>query len=412
MASAHTSSNSSKHPAEASSPSHKTNKALSSGFLSSLLSSSKIRQHEGLRDVNLHIPKSVGTSHYGKASKTRKKRQSGQPQSSECDTLSVRRPWSKATAEQRKAFLTAQMCAATIAPRKIFPNHPANSLWEDFTLLHNYMAPLVHGNPSFLVWHRLFSNAWFYAMYRHCNYQGDILYMDWWTYADRNEVWTSSDIWGDEYYGSNTGSVTDGIFSQGEFWLDLLVLQLTVAVRVNYTTDEDDSHIFYKVNRPICREVRTVSKANIPFVSFMTSDFIREKLLTISDYDKFRDTLESTFHQYLHVSIGCDLLPMTSPNDPVFFAIHSGTDHIHALWQTRDNGANLWKYDGATSDNDATPVKMTDLLVMKDTWSRDFTVEDMLDISSRPNCYSVSCGKKRITFLHFTLYHSTSGQIL
>lgn len=75
---------------------------------------------------------------------------------------------------------------------------------------------LVHGDASLLPCHRLLMNAWFFALRKHCDYQGDLLYMDFWTYANKNEVWTSEDIWSDDYYGTSSGLVRNGVFGDCE----------------------------------------------------------------------------------------------------------------------------------------------------------------------------------------------------
>ena len=48
----------------------------------------------------------------------------------------------------------------------------------------------------------------------------------------------------------------------------------------------------------------------------------------------FRNRLE-TLHNRVHVWVGGDMLPSTSPNDPVFFLHHCNVDRLWEAWLTQ-----------------------------------------------------------------------------
>lgn len=64
-----------------------------------------------------------------------------------------------------------------------------------------------------------------------------------------------------------------------------------------------------------------------------------------SDLQSFRNTFEGwssgpNLHNRVHVWVGGSMLPMTSPNDPVFFLHHCNVDRIWAMWQAKHPGQN------------------------------------------------------------------------
>lgn len=60
-----------------------------------------------------------------------------------------------------------------------------------------------------------------------------------------------------------------------------------------------------------------------------------KNLLEIKAYSPFRAELEGgqLMHNHGHVWIGGSMLPMTSPNDPIFFMHHAMVDRIWSIWQ-------------------------------------------------------------------------------
>ncbi|HEU0084612.1 MAG TPA: tyrosinase family protein [Bradyrhizobium sp.] len=70
----------------------------------------------------------------------------------------------------------------------------------------------------------------------------------------------------------------------------------------------------------------------------------------------FRNKLEGwingpQLHNRVHVWVGGSMLPMTSPNDPVFFLHHCNVDRIWAAWQSRNPGLYLPTSGGPTGHN-------------------------------------------------------------
>jgi hypothetical protein len=66
---------------------------------------------------------------------------------------------------------------------------------------------------------------------------------------------------------------------------------------------------------------------------------------TLEGWDTGPGGLPVTTHNLVHTWVGGDMLPATSPNDPVFFLNHCNVDRLYARWQQQNPTA---AYDPAT----------------------------------------------------------------
>jgi tyrosinase len=76
----------------------------------------------------------------------------------------------------------------------------------------------------------------------------------------------------------------------------------------------------------------------------------------MSSNPSFRNKLEGwingpQLHNRVHVWVGGSMLPMTSPNDPVFFLHHCNVDRLWAAWQSKNPGLYLPTSGGPTGHN-------------------------------------------------------------
>lgn len=291
---------------------------------------------------------------------------------SECDQLATRRPWSAASREDRQAYLQASACLAKTPGKWNRDGYNSSSIQDDFVLFHAIMTSVLHFNAHLLPCHRLLVNAWFKTMQQSCNYSGDLLYMDFWTYADRGDIWTTRDIWSNAYYGTNKGNVLNGNQKDS---------------RVHFVNVQPGGVKIESADRPIRRSLtESDSYSGNVFQDYMTSDYMME-LLQSDTYDKLRRRLESSSHQYLHRGVGGDLARSTGTVDNFFFAIHTGIDAFWAFYQDMNDGANKFKFDGPRLYGSKEQATLHDSCVMLGVWSQDYNILDLMDIRTRPNCY-------------------------
>jgi tyrosinase len=210
----------------------------------------------------------------------------------------------------------------------------------------------AHRGPVFLPWHR-----WMMLLLE-ANLQrvlGDpnfgLPYWDWAADGQRPAAQQpGAPVWGlDCMGGSGTGA--QGAVTTGPF---------TVAkgFRVRVRTDPDGA--LQMTNRALQR--RLGSGVNgLPRLAEVAD------VLKISEYDapdwdtasdRFRNSLEGWYprqtaphlHNRVHVWIGGDMSPASSPNDPVFYLNHCNVDRIWAGWQQRHPAAPYRPASQASAD--------------------------------------------------------------
>jgi hypothetical protein len=157
-----------------------------------------------------------------------------------CESIDVRKPWSRASRAERDGFLDGVSCLFNRPG--IFKSGKVQSanIAEDFALVHAFQNDLrecvspflgtttmlmgrssyhyqVHNGSAFLPCHRLFSLSWVNTLRSQCSYRGPILYGDWSTYADKGEYLSSQDIWGEDNLGDLSCPVKTGRFANCEW---------------------------------------------------------------------------------------------------------------------------------------------------------------------------------------------------
>jgi tyrosinase len=213
------------------------------------------------------------------------------------------------------------------------------SVWDLFVLWHwtsmqlagtppAPMRNLAHGGPVFLPWHRMFLLRLEQQIQRHTGDANTGLpYWDWTTAggdlppADQ----LTTRLWTDTLLGSPRGTVTTGPLA---------------AHRIRI--EERDDGLWSVPPRPIQRaagiRIRTLPR------SADIAAAVDQPSYDHSPWDSsvltHRNVLEGwingpQLHNRVHVWIGGDMLPGTSPNDPVFFLNHCNVDRIWESWMTK-----------------------------------------------------------------------------
>jgi tyrosinase len=215
------------------------------------------------------------------------------------------------------------------------------SMWDLFTLWHYVAMGLptagvntnrAHGGPVFLPWHRLF------LIRLEAQLQGVLddpdFGLPYWDWAKDGPL--NSPLWADSRLGTNRGTVDagrlagfrvrltgQGSFSQGGF----LLAHQPRAITRDAGADADHRTLPRKSDVAACMDEGVYDTANWDTASV-----------------GFRNHLEGwrrwpvELHNRVHVWIGGDMSPGTSPNDPVFFLHHCNVDRIWEAWMDRRPG--------------------------------------------------------------------------
>lgn len=199
-----------------------------------------------------------------------------------------------------------------------------SGVYDQFVLRHA-LTPMadIHRSSAFLPWHRRF--IWDFERELQRVSGNPDLGLPYWNWPSGGE---NASMWNDDLLGGDgnalTGVVETGPFREGEW-------------SVINSSGVDTG--------PLTRFFGRSS----PQVSRLSTQAEIDQVLAITPYDSppwqagsapsFRDQIEGwsgpNLHNRGHVWVGGSMLPMTSPNDPVFFMHHCMVDKVWHEWQQR-----------------------------------------------------------------------------
>lgn len=255
----------------------------------------------------------------------------------------------------------------------------------------------AHQGPVFLPWHRLM------LMLLEANIARVLgrpeFGLPYWDWAQDGELspaaqpaaalWTTPDgIGGD---GDANGTVQDGKFGA------------TTAFRVAIVSDNAGN--LFAVNRPLRRRLRSVQPQSGTQRWRLPTKAAVGAALNAAPYDSdpwdsdshtagFRNGVEGwqrllaappNLHNLVHVWIGGDMGPATSPNDPVFYLNHCNVDRIWAAWQAMPGDRTY--VPGDTEPESLFRHRPSDPLLspffQRDAQGTPWLVKDMFDVSAQ-----------------------------
>jgi len=199
----------------------------------------------------------------------------------------------------------------------------STGIYDQFVLRHaNAIMSAIHRAPAFLPWHRRF--IWDFEKELQRVSQNPDLGLPYWNWPSGG---TNASMWNDDLLGGNGDSgtqvVSSGPFRSGEWTI----------VNMNGSPAG-----------PLTRAFGRESWARtLPTLQEM------QNVLGVTPYDvspwnsnsspSFRNLIEGwvgpNLHNRGHGWVGGSMLPMTSPNDPVFFMHHCMVDKLWYEWQLR-----------------------------------------------------------------------------
>jgi len=216
----------------------------------------------------------------------------------------------------------------------------------------------AHKGPAFLPWHREFILRLEQDIQQAI---GDPFFgLPYWDWAGDAALAnpTQGAVWANDLMGGQGNPVTTGPFAAGQWTL----LGGGSLVRA------------FGVSTPTLPTAADVAGA------LGTTPYDSSNWNTGSN-PSFRNKLEGwingpQLHNRVHVWVGGSMLPMTSPNDPVFFLHHCNVDRIWAAWQARNPGLYLPTSGGPTGHN------LNDSMWPWDTGANQRTPANELDYPS------------------------------
>lgn len=199
----------------------------------------------------------------------------------------------------------------------------STGIYDQFVLRHaNAIMSAIHRAPAFLPWHRRFIWDFEKELQRVSN--NPDLGLPYWNWPSGGE---NGSMWDDDLLGGNgdqfTQVVNSGPFSSGQWTIVNMSGVASGPLRRAFGQES------WATELPTQQEINTVL-AVTPYDVFPWN---------IGSDPSFRNQLEGfrgpNLHNRGHGWVGGSMLPMTSPNDPVFFMHHCMVDKLWYEWQLR-----------------------------------------------------------------------------
>jgi tyrosinase len=225
------------------------------------------------------------------------------------------------------------------------------SVWDLFVIWHYFamqvvtppfvgLRNLAHGGPIFLPWHRMFLIRLEEQLQQATGEDTAALpYWDWAAHGDLPpDAQHTSELWSEKYLGESRGEVTSG---------PLGAMRLRVEERADGLWSIRERRLL----RAAGQDPRTPTLPTRADVRWALQDDRYDEpnwsRRSVSFRNKVEGWLErpstpeepaqpgSQLHNRVHVWVGEDMGPGTSPNDPVFFLNHCNEDRIWEAWMAR-----------------------------------------------------------------------------
>jgi tyrosinase len=191
----------------------------------------------------------------------------------------------------------------------------------------------AHAGPVFLPWHR------FMLRQLELNLQrvlGDNTFgLPYWDWAADGQLSASAQrtapIWKPDAFGGQGNPVSNGPFTQAQFLIKVEAGAGGTLRQTNHGLRRE-----FAVNGASTLPKRTDTAAALAETTY-------DKIQWDSTATGFRNRLEGWkpplgLHNRVHVWVGGDMLPSTSPNDPIFFMNHCNVDRIWEAWMQKPGG--------------------------------------------------------------------------
>jgi tyrosinase len=215
------------------------------------------------------------------------------------------------------------------------PNRPV-STWDRFVAWHHAAMGFAHSGPLFLPWHRVLLRTLEQLLQQALSDANfGLPYWDWAADGELTpQQQLNSPIWEDACMGR--ASSAPGPFTQAAFPVRLDVNAFNELVQTNRPLQRGRGVGFSSMPNPVLpTKASTAAAVNaLPALVYDNAPWNRSS-------NGFRCRVEgwnppNDLHNLVHIWVGGDMLPSSSPNDPVFFLNHCNVDRIWEAWMQRN----------------------------------------------------------------------------
>lgn len=268
---------------------------------------------------------------------------------------------------EKAAYVQAVIGLKTARPSIIAAAQAAGatSRYDDYVWIHREVMGGAHTGPAFTPWHREFLKQ-FERDLQEVSGNPDLTipYWDWTTARTAADPgWPFTD---DFMGGRGTGAdnrVMTGRFAEagGEWVLNVRTGAVGGVARDNTTyLRRLPSPPILPNGQPLQLPTQTTARNGLARLAYDADPWLEDPAtLTLAQANaSFRKFLEYLLHNGPHGWVGGNMMPMTSPNDPIFFLHHCNIDRLWAVWQQKHAPpvTNYLPSSGTTAQHDIDDV--------------------------------------------------------
>jgi hypothetical protein len=225
----------------------------------------------------------------------------------------------------------------------------ATSRYDDYVWIHREVMGGAHTGPAFAPWHREFLKQ-FERDLQHVSGNPSIMipYWDWTTARTSSDPgWPfTTNFMGGLGIGTDNRVMT-GRFSEasGEWRLNIITGAGPTLPDGRPNPARDNTTYLRRLpSPPIMSNGQPLPLPTAPEAgnclirtAYDAVPWLEDpRTLTLAQVNaSFRKFLEYLMHNGVHAWVGGNMMPMTSPNDPVFFLHHCNIDRLWAIWQQK-----------------------------------------------------------------------------
>jgi tyrosinase len=233
----------------------------------------------------------------------------------------------------------------------------------------------AHRGPVFLPWHRFMLRQLEVNLQRVLN--DSTFGLPYWDWAADGQLSAAAQrtapIWRAGAFGGQGTPVANGPFTQAQFPVKIVANAAGALVQTNRGLRRA-----FGVNGAPTLPRRTNTAGAIAETTY-------DRAPWNSTSSGFRNNLEGWnpnlgLHNRVHVWVGGDMLPSTSPNDPIFFMNHCNVDRIWEAWMQKPGGPGRVYLPGDTAPVSLRGHRLNDS--MSSLLSAPATPAPMLDMAS------------------------------
>lgn len=255
--------------------------------------------------------------------------------------MGCRRNVSKLAPSEKTAYVSAVLALKAESITSVaFPDAwaaGARNRYDVYVWVHLLVMGGAHKAPAFTPWHREFLRQFELDLQRVSgNAEMTIPYWDWITAKESTDPgWPFTD---DFMGGMGTGAdsrVETGQFAESAgYWI------MNVRTGATGGSARDNTTYLRRNSGQAPSDLPTTTERTkcLIRVNYDAAPFIETSITTALSDASFRKSLEYLLHNGPHEWVGGNMMPMTSPNDPVFFLHHCNIDRYWAIWEQKSPG--------------------------------------------------------------------------